>query len=282
MEIVVITGMSGSGKSGALNVLEDLGYFAMDNLPPALVPKFAEMASKSDGMDKVCVVVDVRSGKFFNDFEKSMLELKAQNINYKLLYLDAREEVLVNRYKEKRRPHPLDKNILNGIRKESKILENIKTEADFIIDTSDLSTNRFREKILELMNIKIDEALKISVTSFGFKNGILLDGDLIFDVRFLPNPYYIPELKKLSGENEKTKEFVLSHSVTGVFLNKCVDMLKFLIPYYITEGKSILSIGIGCTGGFHRSVVITNEIGYKLKELGYSVEISHRDLVKHN
>lgn len=282
MEIVVITGMSGSGKSGALNVLEDLGYFAMDNLPPALVPKFAEMASKSDGMDKVCVVVDVRSGKFFNDFEKSMLELKAQNINYKLLYLDAREEVLVNRYKEKRRPHPLDKNILNGIRKESKILENIKTEADFIIDTSDLSMNRFREKILELMNIKIDEALKISVTSFGFKNGILLDGDLIFDVRFLPNPYYIPELKKLSGENEKTKEFVLSHSVTGVFLNKCVDMLKFLIPYYITEGKSILSIGIGCTGGFHRSVVITNEIGYKLKELGYSVEISHRDLVKHN
>lgn len=280
MEIFVITGMSGSGKSGALNVFEDLGYFAMDNLPPALVPKFAEMAAKADNMEKVCVVVDVRSGKFFNDFNKSLLELKAQNINYKLLFLDAREEVLVNRYKEKRRPHPLDKSILNGIRKEAKILENIKEEADYIIDTSNYSINKFREKILELVDLKIDQVLKISVSSFGFKNGILLDGDLIFDVRFLPNPYYISELKHLSGENEKTKEFVLSHSVTGVFLTKSVDLLKFLIPHYISEGKSVLSIGIGCTGGFHRSVVIANEIGIKLKEFGYSVEVNHRDLLE--
>ncbi|MDY2987037.1 MAG: RNase adapter RapZ [Peptoniphilus sp.] len=280
MEIFVITGMSGSGKSGALNVFEDLGYFAMDNLPPALVPKFAEMACKSDTMSKVCVVVDVRSGEFFEDFSKSLLELKAQNINYKLLFLDAREEVLVNRYKEKRRPHPLDKSILNGIRKEAKMLENIRGEAEYIIDTSDLSMKQFREKMLELVDLKIDEVLKISVTSFGFKNGILLDGDLIFDVRFLPNPYYIPELKNLSGENDKTKEFVLSHSVTGGFLTKCIDMLKFLIPNYIAEGKSVLSIGIGCTGGFHRSVVMTNEIGLKLKELGYSVEVNHRDLVE--
>lgn len=280
MEIFVITGMSGSGKSGALNVFEDLGYFAMDNLPPALVPKFAEMACKSDTMSKVCVVVDVRSGEFFEDFSKSLLELKAQNINYKLLFLDAREEVLVNRYKEKRRPHPLDKSILNGIRKEAKMLENIRGEAEYIIDTSDLSMKQFREKMLELVDLKIDEVLKISVTSFGFKNGILLDGDLIFDVRFLPNPYYIPELKNLSGENDKTKEFVLSHSVTSGFLTKCIDMLKFLIPNYIAEGKSVLSIGIGCTGGFHRSVVMTNEIGLKLKELGYSVEVNHRDLVE--
>ncbi|MBL7574739.1 UPF0042 nucleotide-binding protein [Peptoniphilus asaccharolyticus DSM 20463] len=280
MEIFVVTGMSGSGKSGALNVFEDLGYFAMDNLPPALVPKFAEMACKSDTMNKVCVVVDVRSGEFFEDFSKSLLELRAQNINYKLLFLDAREEVLVNRYKEKRRPHPLDKSILNGIRKEAKMLEDIKTEAEYIIDTSDLSMKQFREKMLELVDLKIDEVLKISVTSFGFKNGILLDGDIIFDVRFLPNPYYIPELKKLSGQNSETKDFVLSHSVTSVFLSKCIDMLKFLIPNYIAEGKSVLSIGIGCTGGFHRSVVITNEIGVKLKELGYSVEVNHRDLVE--
>ncbi|WP_455258293.1 RNase adapter RapZ [Peptoniphilus asaccharolyticus] len=280
MEIFVVTGMSGSGKSGALNVFEDLGYFAMDNLPPALVPKFAEMACKSDTMNKVCVVVDVRSGEFFEDFSKSLLELRAQNINYKLLFLDAREEVLVNRYKEKRRPHPLDKSILNGIRKEAKMLEDIKTEAEYIIDTSDLSMKQFREKMLELVDLKIDEVLKISVTSFGFKNGILLDGDIIFDVRFLPNPYYIPELKKLSGQNSETKDFVLSHSVTSVFLSKCIDMLKFLIPNYIAEGKSVLSLGIGCTGGFHRSVVITNEIGVKLKELGYSVEVNHRDLVE--
>ncbi|WBW50428.1 RNase adapter RapZ [Peptoniphilus equinus] len=278
MEIIVITGMSGSGKSAALNVLEDLGYFAMDNLPPALIPKFVELFKKAETMDKVCVVVDVRSGKYFADFTKELKALKSDGVDAKILFLDAQESILVNRYKEKRRPHPLDKSVTAGIRKEKEILNDVKLAADFVLDTSRMSLHGLRTRILELLNLKIDEALKIYVSSFGFKNGILVDSDLIFDVRFLPNPYYISELKYLNGTNAATRDFVLGHSVTGIFLEKTLDLLKFLIPHYIREGKTTLTLGVGCTGGFHRSVVIATELGKKLNQLGYTVEVSHRDI----
>ncbi|EFI41836.1 MULTISPECIES: RNase adapter RapZ [Peptoniphilus] len=280
MEILVITGMSGAGKSQALNILEDLGYFAMDNLPPALIPKFAEIASVSNYVNKVCVVVDVRSGKFFQDFSSSLNQLKGLNIDYKVMFLDSSEEVIINRYKELRRRHPLNESIVKGYSLERELLKDIKSNADYIIDTSNLSTATLKKNIRDILKIDFQEELKISIASFGFKNGILLDGDLIFDVRFLPNPYYIPELKELNGNNESTKNYVMSHEVTREFIDKCVDMLRFLIPNYLKEGKSVLSIGFGCTGGFHRSVVIANEIGRRLKSLGNNVTINHRDVGK--
>lgn len=278
MEILIITGMSGAGKSQALNQLEDLGYFAMDNLPPQLLNKFVEISMGSGNFNKICIVVDARSGKFFQNLSRSLDELKALNIDYKILFLDANKEVIVNRYKELRRPHPLSNSITKGYDAEKEILRSIKSRADYIIDTSNLKPNELRENIFNILNIEKNVPIKIGVTSFGFKNGILLDGDLIFDVRFLPNPFYIQDLKYLNGENEKTKNYVMKFDVTKKFIDMTLDMLKFLIPNYIKEGKGILSIGIGCTGGFHRSVVITNEIGKELKKLGYKVIINHRDV----
>ncbi len=278
MEILVITGMSGAGKSKALNQLEDLGYFAMDNLPPQLLPKFAEIALASNYVDKVCAVVDVRSGMFFQDFSQSLAEMKKLNFSYKILFLDADEDVIINRYKELRRPHPLSKSIVSGYQKEKELLKNIKDRADYIIDTSNLVDKELREKLIEILGMENDGVLKISLCSFGFKNGILLDADMVFDVRFLPNPYYIEELKHLNGENEKTRDYVLNKDVTQNFLGKATDMLEFLIPNYAKEGKSILVIGIGCTGGFHRSVAIANELYNILKVKGYNVSVSHRDV----
>ena len=281
MEILVITGMSGAGKSKTLNQLEDLGYFAMDNLPPQLLPKFAEIASSSNYENKVCVVVDARSGLFFQNFSKSLQEMKKLNFNYKILFLDADEDVIINRYKELRRPHPLSKSIVKGYNLEKEILKDIKKDANYIIDTSNFTDKQLRQKLIETLDLENDGDIKVSICSFGFKNGILLDGDLIFDVRFLPNPYYIDELKKLNGENPKTRDYVINKEVTQNFLDKAVDMLNFLIPNYKKEGKSILVVGIGCTGGFHRSVAIANELGKRLKNKNYKISISHRDVNKH-
>ena len=277
MEILVITGMSGAGKSEALNVLEDLGYFAMDNLPPALIPKFAEIAAVSDYENKVAVVVDVRSGKFFDDLSASLDMLRKMNVKYRVLFLDADMQTIIRRYKERRRPHPLNDSIVKGYEMEEKILDDIKKSADFIINTSEYSSNNLKDVIKEILNVSDDEGLTLAVNSFGFKNGILLDGDIIFDVRFLPNPFYIKELKNLDGTHEETREYVLSFDVTRSFIEKTVDMLEFLIPNYLKEGKSVLVLGFGCTGGFHRSVVIAEEIGRRLKEKGNHVVITHRD-----
>ncbi|RVU54595.1 RNase adapter RapZ [Anaerosphaera multitolerans] len=277
MEILVITGMSGAGKSQALNVLEDLGYYAMDNLPPALMPKFAEIASATNYFNKVCVVVDVRSGKFFDDFSASLNQLEEMNIDYKVMFLEAREDVVIKRYKELRRPHPLNQSIVEGYREETKILKEIKSRADYLIDTSELSNQQLKKAIRDILKVDKEDALKISITSFGFKYGILQDADLVFDVRFLPNPYYLEDLKPLDGENEETKKYVMGFEVTREFIAKCVDMLTFLIPNYLKEGKTVLVVGFGCTGGFHRSVVIANEVGRILKALGNNVTVTHRD-----
>lgn len=277
MEILVITGMSGSGKSHALNVLEDMGYFAMDNLPPQLIPKFVEMALVSDYVSKVCIGVDIRSGKFFDEFESSMRELKDMNVNYKVLFLEASEDVIINRYKQERRPHPLNNSIVKGYKIEKEILKDIKASSDYILDTSNFSNKELKENLEKLLSVD-SKKLVITLTSFGFKNGILLDGDLIFDVRFLPNPYYINELKMLNGNHCQTKDYVLKHEVTQQFIEKTVDLINFLIPNYEKEGKSVLSIGFGCTGGFHRSVAITNEISRRLSSLGRNISVVHRDV----
>lgn len=277
MEILVITGMSGAGKSQALNVAEDFGYFSMDNLPPSLLPKFVELSANADNVNKVAVVLDTRSGKFFEDFFSSLEELSAIDIKYKILFLDANESVIIKRYKEMRRPHPLDTSILEGYKKEKKLLREIRKKADYILDTSKYSTAKLKEELAKILKGDLEKRIIISVVSFGFKNGILLDGDLIFDVRFLPNPFYIPELKNLDGENEETKNYVMKWEQTQEFLTKTMDMLEFLIPHYTEEGKALLVVGFGCTGGFHRSVAISKEIAHRLSEKGYEVILSHRD-----
>ena len=282
MEFLVITGMSGAGKSQGMKVLEDMGYYCMDNLPPALLPKFAELCQKSKTpINKVAVVVDIRGGEFFKNLFNSLDELSSMNIGYKILFLDSSDTVLIKRYKELRRPHPLtpDGSLINGINTERGMLQEIKDKADYIMDTSKLTLGMLRE---EIANIFLEGGEKrnisISLTSFGFKNGMILDGDLVFDVRFIPNPYYIPELKPNSGKTDDVKDYVFKWPQTNIFITKVLDMLEYLIPYYVDEGKTQLVVGIGCTGGFHRSVAISERIGELLKEEGHRVIVTHRDL----
>lgn len=277
MEIVIITGLSGAGKSQALNVCEDMGYFSMDNLPPALFSKFVELTQGRDDLKKVAVVVDLRSRYFFNDLFKSLEELRSINIDYKIIFLEASEECIIRRYKEQRRPHPLSSDILEGYRKEKEITRHIRDKADYIIDTSTYKNQDIKNRIRAILQ-KEDNEILINITSFGYKNGIILDGDLVFDVRFLENPYYIKELKEKNGLCKETRDFVLSNERTKVFLDKLEDMLLFLIPCYKEEGKSIVVLGIGCTGGFHRSVAIAEEIAKRLEFHKYKVSLRHRDL----
>lgn len=282
MKFLIITGMSGAGKSQAMKVMEDMGYYCMDNLPPELLPNFAELCYESKRkIDKVAVVVDIRGGEFFNRLFESLDRLQDKGIGYKILFLDASNNTLIRRYKELRRPHPVkaEGGIVDGIRKERKLLKEIKDKSYYIVDTSKLTLGRLKD---ELYNIFSEEEksrrLSISITSFGFKNGILIDGDLVYDVRFLPNPYYIPELKEISGKNQETMDYVFKWPQTTIFLNKLSEMLEFLIPFYIDEGKTQLVVGIGCTGGFHRSVAIANKIGEILSENGHRAIVHHRDL----
>lgn len=281
MDFLVITGMSGAGKSQAMKVMEDMGYYCMDNLPPALLSKFAELCKESKKpIEKVAVVVDIRGGEFFESLFQNLDELSSNGIRYKILFLVASDNVLIKRYKELRRPHPLapEGSIISGIEKERKVLQNVMEKADYIIDTSKLTLGMFREEIYRIFQEGGEKRnISVSVTSFGFKHGILLDGDLIFDVRFLPNPFYIPELREFSGETDEVKDYVFNWPQTNIFITKVIDMLEYLIPYYVEEGKTQLVIGIGCTGGFHRSVAIANRIGEILKSNGHRTIVNHRD-----
>lgn len=275
MEVVIISGLSGAGKSEVLNIMEDMGYFAMDNLPPELLTKFMELSSASP-IEKVACVVDIRSREFFNEYDSSIKRLKNMDIDVKILFVTASDKTIVNRYKERRRPHPLDKSITEGIKKEKKLLEFLEKASDYKIDTSSMKLSNLRYEIKKLFQGEGEDFL-VSVVSFGFKNGILLDGDLIFDVRFIENPFYIEELKNISGENKEVIDFVMGFEETKEFIDKTVDMLRFLIPNYKKEGKNILVVGFGCTGGFHRSVAISNEVAKRLEEIGYKTNTTHRD-----
>jgi UPF0042 nucleotide-binding protein len=282
MEFLVITGMSGAGKSQAMKVMEDMGYYCMDNLPPALLSKFAELCQESKKpIDKVAVVVDIRGGEFFKHLFKGLDDLEAMGIGYKIIFFDSADNVLIKRYKELRRPHPLtpDGSIVKGIEIERNMLQDVKERSNYIVDTSKLTLGMLRE---ELANIFLEGGegrnITISITSFGFKNGMLLDGDLVFDVRFIPNPFYIPELKHNSGKTEAVREYVFKWEATNNFIDKVSDLLDYLIPHYVEEGKTQLVVGIGCTGGFHRSVAIAEKIGEILLLKGHRVIVTHRDL----
>ena len=285
MEFLVITGMSGAGKSQAMKVMEDMGYFCMDNLPPALLTKFAELCVESKKpIENIAVVVDIRGGLFFDDLFKSLDDLRSKKINYKIFFLESSDRVLIKRYKELRRPHPLNPegNIIDGINKEREFLKEVKERSDYILDTSSLTLGMLKQEMSSIFLEGGEQRnITISVSSFGFKNGILLDGDLVFDVRFIPNPFYIPELKHISGMNNETMDYVFKWPQTHTFIEKTIDMLEFLIPFYVTEGKTQLVIGIGCTGGFHRSVAIANKISEILISNGHRTIINHRDINKH-
>ncbi|AEB75114.1 RNase adapter RapZ [Clostridium botulinum] len=283
MRFVIVTGLSGAGKSQAIRSLEDLGYFCVDNLPPTLMGKFAEACYQTDGkINKIALVIDIRGGEFFDDLFENLKYLKEQNYRYEILFLDASDKVLVKRYKESRRTHPLAPGgrIIQGIELERRRLNEVKYKANNIIDTSNMTQMQLREKIWRIYgdDEQIENRLIIDVLSFGFKYGIPVDADLVFDVRFLPNPYYIPELKQFSGDDKEIQDYVLGFKETKEFINKLDDMLEFLIPNYIKEGKIQLVIAIGCTGGRHRSVTIANAMYDKLKEKGHKVSKEHRDI----
>jgi|SRR5690554_374851 len=282
IRVVIITGLSGAGKSEAVKAFEDLGYFCVDNLPPVLIPKFAEVCAQSGGrINKIALVVDVRGGDFFNSIASSLEFLEEKGPNYEILYLEAREDVLVRRFKESRRRHPLtsEGGILEGIREEKVILEELKGKATMILDTTDLSVRSLRERIAEKFGrLSGEERLLITLLSFGFRHGIPLDADLVFDVRFLPNPHYVDSFRELDGNTPEVTDYVLKWPVTSRFLLKIYDFMDFLVPQYINEGKSHLIIGIGCTGGRHRSVTIVNQLGDFLRARGYKAIVNHRDI----
>ncbi|MWC30861.1 RNase adapter RapZ [Paenibacillus sp. MMS18-CY102] len=281
-KLVIITGMSGAGKTIAVQSMEDLGFFCVDNLPPVLIPKFAELIEQSNGkIGKVALVIDLRSRDFFTALSESLAFIKEHyTISCEILFLDATDGVLVQRYKESRRRHPLapDGMPLDGIGLERRMLEDLKGMATQVIDTSNLKPAHLKERIVSRFTNVEQTGINVNVTSFGFKYGIPIDADLIYDVRFLPNPHYIEHLRPNTGQNPDVYEYVMKWPETQMFLTKLLDMLNFLIPLYRKEGKSQVVVGIGCTGGKHRSVAIAEYLG---RMLGSSdtetVRVSHRD-----
>lgn len=283
MKFIIVTGMSGAGKSQALNMLEDSGYYCIDNLPIPLIRKVASWGKEDDTIENIALGIDSRNGTLLSRLEDEFAYLDSCHCEYKILFLDASTEVLVKRFKETRRTHPLSgvNRVDKGIELERNKLKFLKKRADYIIDTSHLLV---RDLKFEMDKIFLEgkgySNFMITVLSFGFKYGIPGDADLVFDVRFLPNPYYIPELKKKTGNDRDVFEYVMSSNEANVFLDKLEDMLKFLIPNYIIEGKNQLVIGIGCTGGKHRSVTLARATAKRLESLEYGIKLEHRDIEK--
>lgn len=285
MRFVVVTGMSGGGKRTALKMLEDIGFYCVDNLPEPLVEKFMEVFASPDKEDaKVALGLDVRSDKTRGGVEKTLDMLREKGHSFEILFMDANERVLLKRYKESRRLHPLEQDgrVEEGIKKERTILEGLRKKADYVIDTSNLLTRELKEELDRIfVRGEAYNSLMVNIVSFGFKNGILADADLVFDVRFLPNPFYIEELKQKTGNDKEVQDYVMSFEESHIFLDKLVEMINFLIPNYIKEGKYQLVIGVGCTGGKHRSVTLANELYKQMEGKGnYGLKISHRDVEK--
>lgn len=284
MRFVIVTGMSGAGKTSVLKFLEDINFFCVDNLPPALIPKFAELCYEQEGeIERVAMGVDIRGGKLFNDLFQVLFALEEKGYQYEILFLDASDNVLIKRYKETRRSHPLSKgsSIEEGIFKERQILKDVKARATYILDTSNVLTRELKTQINRIFveNQQFD-SLMITVCSFGFKYGIPVDSDLVFDVRFLPNPFYIQELKEMTGNDEPVRDYVMSFSESQDFLKKLAEMVEFLLPLYVKEGKNNLVISIGCTGGKHRSVTLANALYHALDPDKHTVLIKHNDIEK--
>ena len=283
MRFVIVTGMSGGGKRTALKMLEDAGFYCVDNLPVPLIEKFVELVdTPGSEIKKVALGLDVRADQPFGEVHRTLENLKKVGYKYEILFMDASEHVLLKRYKESRRLHPLalEGRVEDGVRREREILKSMKESSDYVIDTSNLLTRELKEEIDRIFFFFFEyNSLMVTILSFGFKNGIPADSDLVYDVRFLPNPYYIDELKPKTGNDQAVQDYVMGFSEAGEFLSKLEDMIHFLIPLYIKEGKYQLVIGIGCTGGQHRSVTLANELYKRMKNKGnYGLKIYHRDV----
>jgi UPF0042 nucleotide-binding protein len=282
LDVTIITGLSGAGRSSAADVLEDLGCFVIDNLPPALIPKVAELARDRERPTRYALVVDVRSGEFMDELVAALAALRATGARTRMLFLDASDAALVRRFEASRRPHPLAATgrVSDGIARERTLLEGLKGEADVVVDTSNLNVHELRDRLRELFGDAPapDATLQISLLSFGYKFGIPLDVDLIFDCRFLPNPHWVETLRPLPGTDEAVRRYVLEQPEAQALLDRLRDLFALVLPAYAREGKSYLSIAVGCTGGRHRSVVIAAELAKVLAGLGFPATVHHRDL----
>jgi UPF0042 nucleotide-binding protein len=281
-ELVILTGLSGSGKLSALKAFEDLGYYSVDNLPLELVPRFADLVRQSAEIERAALVVDVREGMRLDEFPSILKDVR-KVLPTRVVFLEASEEALIQRFSETRRPHPMGRNdtVLKSIRAERKRLDPIRNVADIVLDTTKFNVHDLRARInSQFEREESDQSLMISSNSFGFKNGVPTEADLVFDVRFLPNPHFVPEFRKLTGKDRKVAKYVRQFPQTKEFLDKTTDMLKFLLPHYIKEGKSYLTVAFGCTGGQHRSVFIAEEMKKRLADEGYRVKTAHRDMPK--
>ena len=286
MEIVIITGLSGSGKSKTIGILEDIGFFCVDNLPPKLISKFVQIGKASKGnLDRIAIVTDIRGGQMFSDIFEEIDCLDREKVNYKILFLDANYEILKRRFSETRRKHPLigaDNcfNVIDAIEKEKKLLYGVKSKADYVIDTSQLTNSQLKERISKLFLEKSKDIMMINFVSFGFKHGDITCADLVFDVRCLPNPYYIDSLRFKTGLDEEVRDYVISFDESKQLIEKLEDLIEYLIPLYIREGKSQLTIAFGCTGGMHRSVTFAEIFYRKFLKNDNKVSVSHRDINK--
>lgn len=282
MRFLVVTGQSGAGKSRTASTLEDLGYYCVDNLPPELIQQFAEVCLATTGrFERVALVSDVRAGQSFEGLLSGLDALDAMGLKYSIIYVEAENDAIIKRYKESRRSHPLSRDgtsLSEAIEKEKKLLSGVRSRADFIINTTSLSTARLRSELIRLFEDEPQRAMVVNIQSFGFKYGTPADADLVFDVRFLPNPYYIAELKPKSGLTPEVRDFIFSYQQTNDFMTKLEDLLSFMLPHYFEEGKTSLVIAIGCTGGRHRSVAVAKDVGEFVAKRGYPTVVSHRDI----
>ncbi|MGZ4709622.1 MAG: RNase adapter RapZ [Acidimicrobiales bacterium] len=279
-EFIVITGLSGAGRSQAANSLEDLGWFVIDNLPPALIPKVSELAS-SEGSSIARVVLAVGTGPYHDEVLPALRALERQGVRLRIVFLEASTDVLVRRYESTRRRHPLavDRSLAEAIEAERQLLQPVKEEADVVVDTSELNVHQLRGRMLDLFGADAPEiGMQTTVMSFGYKHGLPLDTDLVIDCRFLPNPHWVEDLRPQTGLDAPVREYVMGQPVTAEFLDELTSLLELLLPAYVAEGKSYLTLALGCTGGHHRSVVIAEEVAARLSERGYDPKVSHRDI----
>lgn len=279
MELIIVTGLSGAGKSNALNCLEDMGYYCIDNMPPALIGSFIDLVKTNKlNVDKAAICIDSRSGEGYRGFDQQLN--KYHDTDYKIMFLEASDETLIRRFNETRRNHPLNvSSVKDGIRKERAFLAKARSISNYVIDTSNMKTAKLKEVIKDIvMKGEEKQTFIINIQSFGYKHGMPLDADMVFDMRFIPNPYYVPSLKELTGNSMKVKNYVLRQQVTVEFMEKIVPLLEEIIPAYMQEGKYHLNIACGCTGGHHRSVASANELARIFREKGYRITIAHRDL----
>ena len=279
MELIIVTGLSGAGKSNALNCLEDMGYYCIDNMPPALIGSFIDLEKTNKlNVDKAAICIDSRSGEGYRGFDQQLN--KYHDTDYKIMFLEASDETLIRRFNETRRNHPLNvSSVKDGIRKERAFLAKARSISNYVIDTSNMKTAKLKEVIKDIvMKGEEKQTFIINIQSFGYKHGMPLDADMVFDMRFIPNPYYVPSLKELTGNSMKVKNYVLRQQVTVEFMEKIVPLLEEIIPAYMQEGKYHLNIACGCTGGHHRSVASANELARIFREKGYRITLAHRDL----